>query len=121
MALTDFFRINLPYGIEKNNNGEWIAFNRGYAPLGWNQAVDFQKILNMGSSKDLPIASKYKNASEVKLKKLLDEFSAAKYDSDGKLKVIYFYNDDTNPASFPKYWSRYAEKLKILSELKIRI
>ena len=30
MALTDFFRINLPYGIRKNDKGEWVAFNREY-------------------------------------------------------------------------------------------
>jgi hypothetical protein len=36
MALTDFFRINLPYGIQKNDVGEWSAFNREYKPLGWN-------------------------------------------------------------------------------------
>jgi hypothetical protein len=28
MSLTDFFRINLPYGMNKNENGEWICFNR---------------------------------------------------------------------------------------------
>jgi hypothetical protein len=36
MSLTDFFRKNLPYGIARNENGEWMAFNREYLPLGFN-------------------------------------------------------------------------------------
>jgi hypothetical protein len=36
MPLTDFFRINLPYGLKRNDNDEWFCFNREYVPLGWN-------------------------------------------------------------------------------------
>lgn len=35
--LNDFFRINLPYGIAQNNKGEWMAFNREYRPIGFNE------------------------------------------------------------------------------------
>ncbi len=35
MALSDFFRINLPYGMMRNESGEWFVFNREYAPLGF--------------------------------------------------------------------------------------
>ena len=31
-----FFRLNLPYGIAKNDKGEWRAFNREYMPWGFN-------------------------------------------------------------------------------------
>ena len=34
MALSNFFKINLPYGIKRNENGQWTAFNREYKPLG---------------------------------------------------------------------------------------
>lgn len=41
MALTDFTRINLPYGIERNEKGEWTAFNREYLQsLGYYTAKD---------------------------------------------------------------------------------
>jgi len=36
MALGDFFRINMPYGMRRNDKGEWFVFNREYKPLGWN-------------------------------------------------------------------------------------
>lgn len=53
MPLSDFFRINLPYGIKRNSKNEWFAFNREYVPIGWNkkdheksflQIMFFQKI-----------------------------------------------------------------------------
>ena len=34
--INDFLRINLPYGIKKNENNEWAAFNREYLPLDFN-------------------------------------------------------------------------------------
>ncbi len=36
--LSDFFRINLPYGISRTDDNEWFAFNREYLPLGWNDS-----------------------------------------------------------------------------------
>jgi hypothetical protein len=32
MALSDFFRINMPYGLKRNPSDEWFAFNREYMP-----------------------------------------------------------------------------------------
>ena len=32
--MTDFFRINLPYGMVRNGKGEWCFFNREYTYLG---------------------------------------------------------------------------------------
>ncbi len=36
MAYKDFFRINMPYGMRKNTNNEWLFFNREKMPIGWN-------------------------------------------------------------------------------------
>lgn len=33
MALDDFFRINMPYGMQRNGDGEWFVFNREYKPF----------------------------------------------------------------------------------------
>lgn len=47
MALTDFIRINLPYGIERNEKGEWTAFNRPASnPEYWNEYTDKLKLLS---------------------------------------------------------------------------
>ena len=118
MSLTDFFRINMPYGIVKNNKGEWLAFNREYVPLGWNENQDVQNINSEDSYSDLPIRTKYKNATEALLKKLIDENSQEIYDDDGKIKKLFLYNDKTNPTNDKNYWNLYMEKIKILSQLK---
>lgn len=33
--LENFFRINLPYGMIRNDKNEWMCFNREYMPLGY--------------------------------------------------------------------------------------
>lgn len=118
MALTDFFRINMPYGIVKNNKGEWTAFNREYAPIGWNDKLTGQSIDSDDSFSEIPIRTKYKNATETILKKLIDKESAEEYDSNGNLRKIYLYGDSTNPLNNSEYWNTYLEKIKILSQLK---
>lgn len=64
MALTDFFRINMPYGIVKNDKGEWLAFNREYVPIGWNDEQHKQDLTSSESFSDIPIKTRYKNATE---------------------------------------------------------
>lgn len=32
--MIDFFRINMPYGMVRNDKGEWCFFNREYTYLG---------------------------------------------------------------------------------------
>ena len=61
MALTDFFRINMPYGMEKTDNG-WFVFNREYLQLG---SVSIKQ-----ASKT---TVKYKNLTDNKLNKLIEE------------------------------------------------
>ena len=118
--LSDFFRINLPYGIARNDNGEWMAFNREYMPLGYND-MNYKKADNPNNSfLDLPIYTKYKNVTEkVLLKLAAADGESIKRDEQGKIKTVWFYNDSTNPAGQSKdvkeYWDLYFEKIKVLS------
>ena len=117
MATNNFFEINMPYGIEKNNKGEWFAFNRLYSPIGWNKSNNREHYLSDDSHIKIPIWTKYENATEIILKQLLDEISEEQYDSDGKIKKIYLYGYETNPTSNSDCWDTYMNKLKILSKL----
>jgi hypothetical protein len=123
--LSDFFRINLPYGIARNDNGEWMAFNREYMPLGYND-MKYKKADNPNNSfLGLPIYTKYKNATEnVLLKLAANDGESIKRDDKGKIKTVWFYNDATNPAGQPKdikkCWDLYFEKLKILAKLQAK-
>lgn len=125
--LTNFFRINLPYGIAKNENDEWMAFNREYMPLGFN---DISLKEHVGESyDDKPIYTKYIELTE----KLLLELSfngevGVRRDSNGKIEKVFLYNDGTNPSSGhdskneeEKMWNEYFQKLKKVSKLKRKI
>lgn len=121
--LTNFFRINLPYGIAKNENDEWMAFNREYMPLGFNN-LDFKE--HVGSSyMDKPIYTKFNGLTDVFLTEIA--FHPEKgiiRDEKGKIKTIFLYNDGSNPTNQNNKkeeeiaWDSYLKKLKKLSKLK---
>lgn len=116
--LNDFLRINFPYGLLTNDQGKtWMVFNREYMPLGFNDH-DYKK----GSKKDhtllnLPIFSSFTGLTE---KILLSIAETNKLDSEGNVNTFFLYTDSTNPHTNPKYWPEYAEKLKVLSRLKLK-
>lgn len=114
MALTDFFRINMPYGMESNEKGEWMFFNRDYKPIGFNTSdfIDYHKY---------PVFTKYKALTENKLISLSHQIDkkGIQKDEKGKIYKVYFYNDSTNPMIYPKCWDAYLKKIKMLSKLKI--
>ena len=115
--LSNFFSINLPYGLIRNNKGEWTAFNREYVPLGFNQ--------KQGENiDDSFIYTRYKGLSESVLLKIAEngEESVSR-DEDGKIYRVWLYDDQTNPMSQRGtkniYWQKYWEKLEVLSKLSI--
>lgn len=115
MALLDFFRINLPYGIAKNTKDEWVAFNREYLPLGWNNRESDDNLFEDGKYSNLPIHTKYNGITEKSLQKIAGNEDFIHRDENGKIIKVFLYNDDTNPQSNPKYWDEYFQKLKLLS------
>lgn len=119
--LNDFFRINLPYGIAKNENGEWMAFNREYMPLGFNN-TEFK--MHPGSSyQEMPIYTKYKRVSEKILTDIAWGEDGIKRNTDGEIVRIFLYNDSSNPRNQSvekkELWDAYFDKLKKLSRLQI--
>jgi hypothetical protein len=114
--LSDFFTINLPYGMAKNNNGKWFFFNREYVPLGWNSSINKHKYHEM----NLPIYTDYKGLAETELLKLASGVeNAIVRDENGKIEKVFFYNDKINPQNDAKYWPQYFEKIKLLSKYNI--
>ncbi|MCB0476726.1 MAG: hypothetical protein KDC84_01085 [Crocinitomicaceae bacterium] len=115
--LSDFFRINLPYGITRKEDGSWMAFNREYMPLGYNNTM-YKNIPNVLYT-DLPIYTQYK----IK-KGQLDflESDGTQYNDKGEAIKYFLYDDETNPANQTldkkELWDLYFEKLKRLSKLK---
>lgn len=111
MALGDFFRINMPYGMKSNDKGEWFVFNREYNPLGWNTMsnVDAQAF---------PVYVKYKSLTDKILLELAwSDPDGLRRDERGNICAIWLYNDATNPKDNPVYWKDYFDKIKKLSSL----
>lgn len=122
----DFFRINMPYGISKNENGEWMAFNREYLPLGYSkQPEDNPYWVLERKPIDLPVYNKYVGLTEKLLLKLAVNESSIRRDEKGNICVIWFYNDATNPTHARNikdkkdYYELYFEKLRLLAENSI--
>ncbi len=119
MALTDFFRINLPYGLKKNDNNEWFCFNREYVPLGWNSKEEQKNIHSANPYSSMPVYTKYKGLTENRILNIIKESSAIQRGQDNTINRIFFYNDSTNPTNSPQYWNDYFEKIKQFSKFKI--
>ena len=117
--IDNFFRLNMPYGIARNEKGEWIAFNREYNPLGVKESMH----INRHPEKWY----KYKKTlSEKTLVSLAHHpESGVLRDFEGKIIKIFFYNDKTNPVNHPgpkankAYWEAYMNKLYILAKWEL--
>jgi hypothetical protein len=113
MALTDFFRINLPYGVQRDKDGYWSVFNREYKPLGYNESssvVHFDQ---------LPVHTKYKGLTSLQITKLIKNHEHMHLDESGEVWRFFLYEDKTNPQSNPLHWEEYFAKIKFLSKLEV--
>lgn len=85
MALSNFFKINFPYGIKSNEHGEWVAFNREYKPLGFNDS------LSEFNFEEYPLYTAYDKFDINKILNLIDEdISRIQIDEKGKIKKYSF-------------------------------
>ena len=111
--MTDFFRINMPYGMLRNDAGEWMFFNREYTALG-------------SKSRDrVPEDSDFYCAYTGITEKLLLELAVGSADrnENGEIVRICFYSDQTTPALMTiddEKGNVYTEKLKKLCALRRR-
>lgn len=119
MGLTDFLRINLPYGLKRNSKDEWFAFNREYLPLGWNSRDNSESIFSDSAYAQYPVYTKYAGLTE---KKILEVFESdlIRRAEDGRLIMIFLYDDNTNPTNNSRYWNNYFEKIKFLSGFSVK-
>ena len=121
--LSDICRINLPYGLERNDGGKGMAFNREDKPLGFNttdKAADARSM--KGNSPELPVFSLYIGLTNRFIQEITgyDE-SAVNRDEQGNIRRFWLYNDSTNPMNQQKkeneYWDIYWQKLKGIARL----
>ena len=110
MALTDFFRINCPYGIEKVGMG-WRVFNREYLPLGtYKKPIPY---INYPEYFD-EYYVQYCRLTDNDILKIFGKDSHAQYGSQGQLTKIWFYSSRINPQRYPEFAASYFKKLQLL-------
>ena len=73
MSLKDFFRVNMPYGMKKNSENNWMAFNREYVPIGWCRETPKESIRNVDAYNSYPIHSAYKKLTEKKIESIIKD------------------------------------------------
>jgi hypothetical protein len=101
------FRIFMPYCLDKQPDGGYVALNRDYKPLGFDTGdfVNYQRFPITHSLKGLSPTA----ASEISCHGTPD------------LSRIYLYNDGCNPANGKaRDMSDYMRRLERLSRLSIR-
>lgn len=111
--MTDFFRINLPYGMIRNDKGEWCFFNREYTYLGCKEKEIIEE--------DSPFFCRYDGITEELLEDLAIDSSSITRNEKNEIIRIWFYNDATNPSGRKldsELWESYQSKLKKLCALK---
>lgn len=117
MSLTDFFRINFPYGMKRNKKNEWFVFNREYMPLGWNSKIDQESIYKDDSYASMPLYTGYKGLTENAISKIVDQ-SFIHRDEEKNISIVFFYDDRTNPKNSPEFWNRYFNIIKSLAKFE---
>lgn len=121
--LDHFFTINLPYGLVKNEKGEWMAFNREYMSLGFNGETE--GLYHLSDFNKLPVYSAYKGLSEKLLLEIGGGEDGVNRDENGDIWRVWLYNDRTNPtAAYPReqkaLYSEYFKKLERLARLRVK-
>jgi len=125
--LSDFFRINMPYGLYKNKSGQWMAFNREYLPLGFNDTNtalrDSLGVIDSLPFKQMPIHTTYNGITE----KLIESIThGIDRNENGEIWRFFLYNDETNPMNNKpskkrdNYFLDYFKKVEKLSKLKVK-
>ncbi|MCX6232143.1 MAG: hypothetical protein NTZ33_11430 [Bacteroidetes bacterium] len=117
--LNNYFNINLPYGISRNDKGKWMSFNRAYLPVGFN-SNDLNLSPGENYLKDA-VYTKYVGLTEEALKELACNEFAIQRDNSGLIVEILFYEGDPNLMSQidrAEFFNKYFEKINKLSKLK---
>lgn len=122
--MSKFFDVFMPYGFAMNEEGDWMAFNREYMPIGSTKKMgdDVSKI-------NLPIYTKLRGLTESKILSLAARDGlAVQRNEKGKIVRFWLYNTAVNPPFIPQTgalnlenWQEYSMKLQTISKLKVGV
>lgn len=108
----------MPYGMKKNSNNEWMAFNREYVPIGWSQETLKESLMNRDAYNSYPIHAGYKKLTDKKIEQIIKNEAHIERNEKNEIVKIWFYDDKTNPQSSNQYWDDYFSIIKELSKFQ---
>lgn len=122
--LSDFFRINLPYGLARNKSGEWMAFNRENKPIGFNTDEPTETMSPESEGSKLPVYTRYWVLTDRMIMEITGYNEADfKRDKNGDIWQFWLYNDTTNPMNQrednKELWQSYWRKLETLARVSV--
>lgn len=106
MPLKDFQSICLPYCLKKQEDGSYIALNREYKPLGFNQNKHVEY-------SDYPIATAFKGITKTLAKKV-------SWEGKDDLDSIFLYDSSCTPTKSKANMEAYLNRLSLLADLKLK-
>jgi len=120
MGLSNFFEINLPYGLKRDSDNNWFAFNREYMPIGWNETLNQGNVHEDGCYPEFSIHTKYYSLTDKKILSIIKDEKRIHRNEDGTIKFVHLYTEQTNPISSKLYWNQYFEIIIALSKLTVK-
>lgn len=100
----DLRHLILPYCLQQQKDGRYIALNRNYKPIGF-------------TSNDWVTYENYPIAFTTKITPIIA--ARISHNSSPNTETIYLYADNCIPTDSKQNWDAYSVKLEILSGLKI--
>lgn len=112
MGLNKFFDINMPYGMKKNSNNEWMVFNREYLPIGWCNKTQEENSSNIDAYNSYPVHSKYKKLTDEKIEKIIKDKIRIHRNEKNEIIRVYFYSDKHPNETLNNFFSDYFTVIK---------
>lgn len=116
-AEKQYFKVHEIYGIRKNDEGEWVAFNRSYIPLGNERKAASKK--DWVDDKDFPLYGLSKNAHIDKLREIAWGGGEGLKIEDGFPQFVFLYADVCAPWLSKNNLSQYKDRLEKLKRCKL--
>lgn len=111
MGLYTFFDVCMPYFLEKQPDGKYVAFNRESQPIGFNSPKGERDTAKWAETQPIEMSIRIIESD-------LDKLWGG--DGEANLDRIYLYDNITSPKKSKKAMDAYLEKIRILSGRKLR-
>jgi hypothetical protein len=113
----NFFFINMPYGMERDDKGQWFVFNRLRLPLGWN--AEHPDMDPVHGYYGVPVYAAYEGLTDEKIDAIAVNVSRCA--ATGKILMFLLYDPVNSPLRYdsgPEVWAAYFERLKKIARFK---